>query len=180
MIVVVDSSALILLINPAANPPNDPTTGQPLHRARERIEHYLASMAPSDTIIIPTPVLAEALVKAGNAAGDIIAKINGHARLRVAPFDMRAAMETAAMTQDAFARGHKASGSGVPWQKVKVDRQIIAIARVAGSGLILADDHKLVEFARFLGMTAKSTWELDLPPEPAPDLLTGIGPHGAA
>lgn len=177
MIVVVDSSALIMLINPAATPPTDPATGLPLQKARERIEHFLTSLAPTDTIIIPTPVLAEALVKAGSAAGDIISNISGLARLKVASFDTRAAVETAAMTQDALSKGHKSFASEEPWQKVKVDRQIIAIARVVQSNLLLADDAKLVKFARVLEMTAKSTWELDVPPEPAPDLLTGIGPH---
>ncbi len=64
MIVVVDSTALTLLVNPAANPPTDPATGQPVAFARERIEGLLASLSATDTLIIPTPVLAEVLVQA--------------------------------------------------------------------------------------------------------------------
>lgn len=178
MIITVDSSALIMLINPAGIPPNDPLTKLPVVKGQERIEYFLSTLAPSDTILVPTPVLAEALVKAGEGAGEILGRINGEARLKVAPFDLRAAAETAVMTQEALAAGDKSSGTGQPWQKVKFDRQIIAIARVARADRILADDSGLIRFARLIGMEAKSTWELDLPPEPEPNLFTPLESQG--
>ena len=70
MILAVDSSALALLVNPAANPPDDPATGKPVEHARERVEYFIASLTASDTMIIPTPVLAEALVRAEDGVPD--------------------------------------------------------------------------------------------------------------
>lgn len=172
MIVVVDTSALILLINPSARPPRHPLTHEPVEKARERIEYFLGTLSTTDVVMVPTPVLAEALVRSGDAAGELLAAMSGQARLKIVPFDTRAAYETAAMTKEAVAAGHKRHASGEPWQKVKFDRQIVAIARVANAGMILADDKGLVSFAREVGCTAKSTWELDLPPAPPVNLIT--------
>lgn len=172
MIVVVDTSALILLINPGANPPIHPITRKPVEKARERIEHFLASLTVHDVLVIPTPVLAEALVRAGPGAPELLAAMSGQARFKIQPFDIRAAYETAAMTQEAIAKDSKRHATGEPWQKVKFDRQIIAIARVASASLILADDKSLVSFAREIGCHAKSTWELDEPPAPPVTLIT--------
>lgn len=174
MILAVDSSALALLINPAANPPKDPETEAPVAYARERVEHLINSMTAQDTIIIPTPVLAEALVRAEDGAPGIIEALAGLARIKVRPFGERAAIETAFMTREAIQAGDKRGGSEAPWQKVKVDRQVIAIARVESATKIYADDHRLVAFARRLGMEVFSTWELPVP-EQAANLFTASG-----
>lgn len=174
MILTVDSSALALLVNPAANPPDDPATGQPVTRARERVEHFLSGLTANDTLVIPTPVLAEALVRAGEGGPALRETLSGLARVKVRPFGERAAIETAVMTREALQAGDKKSGSDASWQKVKVDRQVIAVARVEGSACIYADDHALVAFARRLGMEAFSTWDLPIP-EQVRDLFTAAG-----
>lgn len=174
MILVVDSSALALLLNSAGNPPDDPITKLPLDRSRERIEYFLSSLTGDDTLIIPAPVLAEALVRAEEGGPGILAAISGVARLRTAPFGDRAAIETAAMTREAIAAGDKRGGSNAAWQKVKVDRQVIAIARIENATAIYADDTDLITFARRLGMEAFSTWDLPVP-EMAADLFTSSG-----
>ena len=179
MILVVDSSAFVLLVNPDANPPDDPETGQPTTLARERVQHFISSMGPNDTLIIPTPVLAEVLVGAEGGAPGILEQIGGMARLRVAPFDERAAIETAVMTRDAINAGSKRGDHAQSWNKVKFDRQIIAIARVVSASRIYADDKDLAAFARGLNMDVVSTWELPLPPT-TEDLFTssGLSPYG--
>lgn len=164
MIVVVDSSALALLVNHDANPPTDPSTGAALTLARERIEKFVGDMdAKNDVLVVPTPVLAEILVKAGQGAGEVKQQLGALARVRVVPFDELAAVELAAMTIEIAAGGDKRGGDAQPWQKVKFDRQIIAIARVAQASLLYADDANLVATARRMGMTAISTWELPVP-----------------
>jgi hypothetical protein len=177
VILVVDSSALILLVNPSANPPEDPTTKKPVEHVPERVQHLVSSMSPRDTIIIPAPVLAEALVQAGEGAPEFLASLGGLARIRTRPFGDMAAVETAMMTREAVAAGDKRSGSEAPWQKVKVDRQVIAIARVEGATKIYADDHNLIAFAKRLGMDVVSTWDLPLP-ERQRDLMTLIEEAG--
>jgi hypothetical protein len=160
---VVDSSALVLLINPTGNPPADPNTGAPTTDVPERIAHFLDSLTATDTIIIPTPVLAEALVQADEGGPGILAALGGQARMRVRPFGERAAIETAAMTREAIQAGDKKSGSLQPWQKVKIDRQVVAVARAENATRIYADDRNLAEFASRLGMDVISTWELPVP-----------------
>lgn len=179
MKLVVDSSALALLINPESSPPEDPSTGLTVVKARERIRSYIEGLSSSDTLIVPTPVLAELLVKAGNDAPQLLEQLQRQARLWVRPFDERAAVELAMMTREAVNAGGKRGGSLQPWQKVKFDRQIIAIARVAEATQIYADDKDLGNFARSLGMDAVSTWDLPIPEE-AKNLFTeaGLQPDG--
>lgn len=176
MIVAVDTSALALMINPAADPPQDPQTGQLVDRARERIQHFIATLTTSDTLIVPTPVLAELLVRAEDGGPGLLAAMAGLARLKVRPFGERAAVETAFMTREALASGDKKSGSLEPYQKVKFDRQIIAIARVEGAARIYADDRPLASFARRLNMDVFSTWDLPLPPPTQVELFQGWSP----
>ena len=171
MIWAIDSSALALLINPAANPPKDPDTQAPLFKARERVEQFIASFKGSDTLIVATPVLAELLVKAGTGGPGVLEQLSGQARIRVRPFGRIEAIELAAMTQEALAAGSKKGSSTEPWQKVKFDRQIIAIARVARATHIYADDNGLANTARSLGMEVVSTWDLEIPAVDI-DLLT--------
>lgn len=163
MIVVVDSSALTLLVNPNASPPDDPATGVPLTHARERIEHLIDSLADNSTIIVPTPVLAEVLVRAGPALQGVVEQMERFPRFQIRPFDKLAAVETAMMTIDAVRAGDKKGGSAEPWQKVKIDRQIIAIARTNNADRIYSDDQGLAAFARALDIEVVSSWELPLP-----------------
>ena len=86
------------------------------------------------------------------------------ARVKVRPFGELAAIETAVMTREAIQAGDKRGGSEAAWQKVKVDRQVVAVARVERATRIYADDRNLVAFAKRLGMDAFSTWDLPVPP----------------
>ena len=174
MILAVDTSALILLVNPTADPPEDPDTQMPVTHARERVELFLAGLSAADTLIIPTPVLAELLVGADEGGPGVLEAISGMARVKVRPFGERAAVETAMMTREAIAAGDKRGGSQAPWQKVKVDRQVVAVARAEGATRIYADDHNLGEFARRLGMEVFSTWDLPVP-EGVENLFTAAG-----
>jgi hypothetical protein len=174
VILAVDSSALILLINPAANPPDDPETEQPVTHARERVELFLAGLSSADTLIIPTPVLAEVLVGAEEGGPGLLEAISGLARVKVRPFGERAAIETAMMTREAIAAGDKRLGSQAPWQKVKVDRQVVAVVRAENATRMYADDHNLVKFARKLGMDVFSTWDLPVP-DGVENLFTAAG-----
>lgn len=179
MIFAVDSSALVLLLNPSANPPDDPSKGKPVEFARERVEHFLAALTATDTLIVPTPVMAEALVRAGEGAPALLEQLGNQARVKVRAFGLRAALETAIMTRHATVAGDKRGGSKEAWQKVKFDRQVVAIARVERADRIFADDRGLVRFAKQLGSDVFSTWELPVP-EAARNLFTnaGLAPDG--
>ena len=99
MILAVDSSALALLVNPDARPPIDPATNEPVNHARARVLGLVASLSAVDSLIVPTPVLAEVLVRAGEGRPAVLEQLQGQARIRVRPFDERSAIEVAVMTQ---------------------------------------------------------------------------------
>ena len=99
---------------------------------------------------------------AGPAALQRIARSTA---FRVATFDERAAIETAAMTQEALDDGDKRGGSQAPWQKVKIDRQLVAVARVHGVKTLYTDDRNMRGLAERLGLQVMDTYDM---PDPAP------------
>ena len=164
--VIFDANFLLLLLDPSVDVPVDPATGQSLTRARDRVEYLIATLSQErETIGIPTPVIAEILVHAGHAGPDYLAVIGNSSHFRILPFDLRAAVEVAAMTASAIACGDKKTGNPAPWQKVKIDRQIAAIGIMERASTIYADDQSVVRLAKLAGMNAVSSWELPLPPE---------------
>ena len=167
--VVFDSSVLLLVLDPNAKPPNDPATGQPLDKAAERIE-YLIEILTTDKekIVIPTPVLSEVLVHAGEAMQPYLDILNGQAAFRIAPFDQKAAIEAALAMSDAIKRGgHRvdAANPDVTKTKIKFDRQIVAIAKAEGAQAVYSDDADVHSYAKHAGLDAYRTADLDLPPE---------------
>ena len=164
--VVFDASFLLLLLDPEARPPNDPETGEPVSRCKDRIEHLITTFEQNGTkVLIPTPALSEILVRAGDAGPAYLESLNGSARFRIVPFDMRAAVELAQMNRQALEAGDKKSGREAAWSKVKFDRQILAIARVEDAQTIYSDDGGLRRFGQAAGLKVIGIAELPLPPE---------------
>jgi len=88
--VVLDSSVLLLVLDPNAKPPNDPATGRPLNEAAERIEYLIENLAAAkEKILIPTPVLSEVLVHAGDAMQPYLDTLNEQSVFRIVPFDQK-------------------------------------------------------------------------------------------
>lgn len=167
--VVFDTSVLLLVLDPDAKPPSDPDTGEPLEKAAERIEFLIESLtSKKEKIVIPTPVLSEVLVHAGDAMGPYLETLNGQATFRIAPFDQKAAIEAALAMSDAIQRGgHRidAANQDATKTKIKFDRQIVAIAKAEGAHSIYSDDQDVHNYASRSGLTAYRTIDLDLPPE---------------
>ena len=166
--VVLDATVLMLLLQPAAGVPND-AEGRPVERAVERIQYLVEQMeAQSVTIVIPTPALAEVLVRVGaKAAEQLVERLNRYWILRTEPFDVRAAVEVAAMTRDALAGGSRRGGSDDVWAKIKYDRQIVAIAKVNGASAIYSDDAGLRRTAARSEIDVIGLADLPLPPKAA-------------
>ncbi len=99
---------------------------------RAKLDHLLAQVASArGRIILPAPVVAEFLVKTDLATTDWLAALERKASIVVAPFDRRCALECALLDRAALATGDKRGGRLEPWQRIKIDRQIAAVARVA-------------------------------------------------
>lgn len=163
--IVLDATAFMLLVHPDAKPPTDPQTGMAVVQVRERFEFLEQEIQRSgETILIPSPALAEVLVGLEDAAPAVIDRLARSARFKIADFDTMAAVELATMTREAIRAGDKKGGSSSPWQKVKIDRQIIAIARTRGVTTIYSDDEGLAKFASMLSIQVIHTWSMPLPP----------------
>lgn len=142
MIVAFDASVLVYLFDRNARSPLDPTTGQAVANCKERIDFLLATLDRSHTkIVIPTPALAEVLVKAHQAAPEWLKLLQRSSHFRIATFDERAAVEYAAMQAQSRERGRATRA------KAKFDDQIIAKAAVEGATVSYSDDPDIKNIA---------------------------------
>lgn len=162
MIAVFDASVLIFLFEKDASGPLDPATGLPVARCYDRVNHLVETLTRDRAkIIIPTPSLAEILVKARAAGPEWLRLISENRYIRVSSFDLRAAVEFAAMQRERKLTGIT---SAEPRQKAKFDDQIVAIAKVEGADVIYSSDDGLAKSAppaiEVIGLTG-----LQLPPE---------------
>jgi len=170
--VVFDSSVLLLVLDPDAKAPVDPNTGERVENAAGRIAYLIENLtADKEIIVIPTPVLSEVLVHAGDALPSYLNILNQQATFRIASFDQRAAIETARAVSDALKRGSHRVDNANPdaaRTKIKFDRQIVAIAKTEGAHTLYSDDNDVHNYATRSGLKAYRTAELDQPPEDTP------------
>jgi len=165
LIVAVDNTFLCLLLKPDARPTPDPKTGIPVTHWKQRIDALVDRHSQAgDTILVPTPCLAELLTAVPDVA-KAVQEIASSSSMEPASFDSRCAIELGLETQKAINAGDKKAGSSEGWQKVKFDRQIAVIAKVFGAEIFYSDDENQSNFAIQLGMRVKHSWELDLPPK---------------
>ena len=143
---------------------------------RARMDHLLARADNAKSVIvIPMPALAEFLVGADQAGIEVMNKLERKAFVELAPFDRAAAFECAQLDRAAIGGGAMAAkkgrnnGSGkkdgveAQWQKIKIDRQIVAIAKARGALLIVSRDDGVRSNAMRVGIQALTVQELELP-----------------
>jgi predicted nucleic acid-binding protein len=172
--VSIDAGFLGLLLHEAAKPPNDPATGLPTVNARERIEQLMDDLyAQRERVIVSTPALSEFLVLAAEDAPQYLSEISLLPSVRIEPFDEMAAVELAAIELSARRRGDKRFPltKAVPWQKVKFDRQIVAIAKLHKAHTFYSDDKDVREIAEDIGIKGVACWDLPLPKLKDPTLF---------
>jgi len=114
---------------------------------------------------VPAPAFAEFLVRTDEATTEVLSAVERRRGFRVLPFDKRAAHECALLDRAALVTGKKGDAKTQPWQKIKIDRQILAIARVNGAQLLITADKTLTTMANSLGLSVKTIPELPIPDE---------------
>lgn len=131
---------------------------------KAKIEHLLARIdKEKGKVIVPTPAIAEYLVRADRAGLAVLDALQKRSSVVVATFDLTAAYETALIDAAAIGREDKRDGSEQAWQKIKIDRQIVAIAKSQGAKLIVSDDEGVRDTAARVGINAVSIDGLPLP-----------------
>jgi hypothetical protein len=160
-----DNTMLSILLNPTGRIPLDPATGQPVFMAKRRAEYLVESLAKSrQKIIIPTPAQAELLTAIGPDAQQYFDIIARSRLFELASFDPRCAIELAYLNRSVFA-SKDPKNPAEAYQKIKIDRQIVAIFKVAGVEDIYTDDQGMIKRAILCGMNPITTAQLVLPTE---------------
>lgn len=166
MTVVFDATILLPFLQLDSYAPRDPITNDPVERPRERIEYLIEVLEKEKSkIVIPAPALSEILVRSDSAGSEYLDIINRNRAFRIESFDQRAAIELAAMTNDAKKSGNKRGDQEGTWAKIKFDRQIIAIAKVVGANTIYSDDNEIHKLGKKYDMTIVRACDLPIPKE---------------
>lgn len=161
-VIAFDNTMLSALLNPGGKPPRIPGTSIPVERPKERAEAAVEAIARANSkIILPTPACAELLTAIGPDAQQYL-EIVGRTRLfEVASFDALCAIELAILNRGVF-KSSDDKHHAEPYQKRKVDRQIIAICKRAGATEIYTDDAGLASRAKLCGIKPISVSECPL------------------
>lgn len=176
MPVAFDSTMLSTLLNPDASVPNDPATDKPVEWPKERVAGLIVKLAKDkQKIIIPAPVTAEILTVIGPTNTDYLSIINRSRVFEVVPLDEKAAVELAFLNHFVFSKRDKKS-KAQPYQKVKVDRQILAICKVAKCETLYTDDKSLIGCAKLCGIDTVRLCDLPIP-EAARQHNLDLEPH---
>ncbi|WP_267112379.1 PIN domain-containing protein [Xanthomonas sacchari] len=161
--VVVDTATLLFILQPDANAPLG-DSGKPIPKCRERVELLLNNLSEAGIrVVVPTPVLAELMVSVGPGKLKLLGEITHSAAFSVASFDQIAAVECSCLKDPTM---NKKLGPKETKAKVKFDRQILAIAKVAGAHTLYTDDKTLIARATANGLRTVRMQDLPLPPEP--------------
>ena len=165
MKVVLDADVLQLLLRPAhATAPRDPATGREVLAWSARLGELVARLEEDrSSVVIPTPVLAALLVRAGRATDALLRRIEARRAFQVQAFDIRAAVEAAAMAREA-------GEEEAPSAATERARQVVAIARVNGAARIYSDDAAVRSIGRRHGLDVVGLAELPLPAQGRLDL----------
>jgi predicted nucleic acid-binding protein len=106
--VVIDTKFLTLMLYPKVKPPKGSSAQRIVERLEDRIEKLQDELdSESERIIVPTPVLSEFLILAGDAASGYLEKLAAVKNILIKPFDEMAAIELAAVEVEDRKKGDK-------------------------------------------------------------------------
>jgi predicted nucleic acid-binding protein len=158
--IIFDASYLVVFLNKDPAPAMD-RQGNPVTRFKERVEYLASSInASGEQIGIPTPALAEVLVRSGKGRSQFVSILSDRMRFQLVSFDARAAIEAAELI--ALIKSKQETWG--THAKVKFDIQIVATAKAEDATIIYSDDQDIERFAKRLKIPVKRICDLDLPP----------------
>lgn len=136
---------------------------------RAKLDFFLANVDRAKSkLVIPTPVYAEFLIRAERASVEALREFQSKRFVEVVPFDLAAAYECSLLDRAAInGSGDKKDGLDESWQKIKIDRQIVAIAKTKGCGLMVSQDVSVAANCVRVNIDVRSIEDLPLPPDSA-------------
>ena len=158
--IIFDSSYLVVLLHPDPAPAKD-RENKPVSQFKERVAYLTQTMDTSnDTIGVPTPAMAEVLVRSGVNRAKYVSVLSDTWKFQILSFDSRAAIEAADLVAAIKSRKEKWD----TWAKVKFDIQIVSIAKAESATLIYSDDKDIESFAKRFNIRVVRICDLPLPP----------------
>jgi predicted nucleic acid-binding protein len=122
-----------------------------------------------ERILIPTPVLGEVLVHSGNARAQHVQILKKAARFRIAPFDEVAAIQAAEALEKDLKDGFTIkSGAKSERAVIKVDRQIVQIAKIEQVRFIYSNDEGVAKLGERAGISVIDFDTISLHLDPLP------------
>lgn len=150
MAVVFDASVLVDLFN-------SKLTGD----RRAKLDHLTATLTKQRAkVLIPTPALAEFLVKAGKARDALLRELERSSTFAIEPFDKKASIECALLLQESWSRAEQGKVSRT---KFKFDWQIVSIAASRNATAIYSDDQDIAKAAARRRISVYTTDSLPIP-----------------
>ncbi|PRN02193.1 nuclease [Pseudomonas sp. LLC-1] len=116
-----------------------------------------------ESIGIPAQVWAEFLDQAGTTEISATQNIFKSNAFRLLPYDLRAAMETVEVVKAGRNARKSAKGEKRPRHSVKVDWQIIAVAKANGARLLITNDADMRLEAERSGVRCMCIGDLPMP-----------------
>ena len=131
---------------------------------RARIEHFIERVEKAKAkVVFPMVAIAEFLVGADLAGVEFLNTMDRKAHIHMADFNRAAAFELAQIDRAAIGSGDKKDESEEPWQKIKTDRQIVAIGKAQGAQLVISNDKNVRNNALRVNIQAMKIQDLTLP-----------------
>ncbi|WP_097084071.1 MULTISPECIES: type II toxin-antitoxin system VapC family toxin [unclassified Pseudomonas] len=164
MKIVIDTNVLVQIMqNESSTDLHHPETGEVVDRLFERAAALVEHVdTVGGLVVLPAPVLSEYLFGvARQSFQSHIDVINSVKSIEVAPFDQLAAIECAMLVSDAE---QKEMDPDATKAKLRVDRQILAIAVAAGVSEIWTHDKGLMKKAKSVGLSVKCLADIGPPP----------------
>lgn len=119
--------------------------------------------AKKESIGIPAQVWAEFLDQAGERELNATQSIFKTTAFRLLPYDLKAVMETVEVVKAGRSARKSSKVEKRPRQSVKVDWQIIAIAKANGARLLITNDVDMLAEAERSGVSCAKICDLPIP-----------------
>jgi hypothetical protein len=114
-------------------------------------------------VVFPMVAIAEFLVGAELAGVKFLNTLDRKACIHMSDFNRAAAFELAQLDRAALGSRDKKDESEEPWQKIKTDRQIVAIGKALSAELVISNDKNVRNNALRVNIVGMKLQDLELP-----------------